>query len=180
MNPLRTYAYLSHTRGLVFDQVRELDDPQYAAVFPIGLGTIGRTLTHIMISEWYYVQRIIGADVPPYAEWPIQDETPPSFAELEATWTKQSADTRAALGTKREWDAVLEYEATGADGIREVITTSPAGLMTQLAFHEVHHRAQVLNMLHQLGSAPLELDFNAFYPRRPADQPEVQKVERRE
>lgn len=41
-------------------------------------------------------------------------------------------------------------------------------IFTQLAFHEVHHRAQVLNMLRQVGCPELgDLDFNALmYSRR--------------
>lgn len=169
MDPLKTYDYLALARQRVFEWVRPLSAEQYAREFPIGRGTLGRTLTHIMISEWYYVQRIQGHTVPPYDQWPIQDEKPPAFAALEAAWTEQAGRTRAALSGVRDWSADLEYHITSDDGRPEIITVSAADIFTQLALREVHHRAQVMNMLRQLGIAAEDLDFNTLmYKRRGA------------
>lgn len=169
MEPLRTYDYLTRTRHQLFDRVRPLSSEQYAREFPIGLGTLGRTLTHVMISEWYYIQRMDQRDVPPYEQWPIRDEQPPPFPDLETIWTRQAGDTRAALGTPRDWNAEIEYRVTDDDGRRMIVTATAAGLFTQLAFHEVHHRAQVLNMLRHLGVQLRDIDFNAtMFARREA------------
>jgi uncharacterized damage-inducible protein DinB len=44
---------------------------------------------------------------------------------------------------------------------------TPADVATQLCFHEVHHRAQAMAMLRQLGVEAQNLDYNAFmYGRR--------------
>jgi uncharacterized damage-inducible protein DinB len=59
------------------------------------------------------------------------------------------------------------------------VNASPADIFTQLALHEVHHRAQALNILRRLGVTFAEdLDYNALmYKRReaapaaPADGP---------
>lgn len=168
MEPLKVYDYLALARERVLDRVRPLGDEQYARQYPIGPGTLGRTLAHIMISEWYYVQRIGRRDVPPYSEWPIQEETPPPFAELEAAWTKQADQTRAALRAVRDWSEDFEYRVTTDEGRQEIVTTSAADLYTQLVLHEVHHRAQVLNMLRHLDVHVDDLDFNTFFKRRPA------------
>ncbi len=170
MEPLKIYDYLMRARGRIFERVRPLSAEQYAREFPIGLGTLGGTLTHIMISEWYYVQRIQGHDVPPYEEWPIQEEKPPPFAALEAAWIEQADQTRAALVAVREWTADFEYFVTTDEGRREIVTASAADLSTQLALHEVHHRAQAMNMLRQLGAAVEDLDFNSFFERREASE----------
>jgi uncharacterized damage-inducible protein DinB len=168
MKPLAIFDYLTRTRQRIFDQVRPLDAEAYAREFPIGPGTLGRTLTHIMISEWYYVQRIAERDVPRYEQWPIKWEDPPAFATLEAAWTEQARETRAALAAVRDWDAKIEYGVTDEDGRSMIITTSAGGLSTQLILHEVHHRAQAMNMLRHLGVPAEDLDFNAFFPRRAA------------
>ncbi len=168
MEPLQTYDYLTLARQRVFDWTRPLDEEQYAREFTVGLGTLGRTLTHIMISEWYYVQRIGERDVPPYEKWPIQQEDPPPFAALEATWTEQAGRTRAALGAVNEWSVDLEYHVTSDDDRPEIVTASAADLFTQLVLHEVHHRAQAMNMLRHLGVAVEDLDFNTFFQRREA------------
>jgi uncharacterized damage-inducible protein DinB len=122
-----------------------------------------------MISEWYYVQRMRGRNVPPYERWPIRWENPPPFAALEAAWVEQAADTRAALDAVRDWSAELEYRVTTDDGRSMIVTASAAGLFTQLILHEVHHRAQAMNMLRHLGVAAEDLDYNAMvFERREA------------
>jgi uncharacterized damage-inducible protein DinB len=168
MNPLRTYDYLCRARALVLDKVRPLTDEQLARVFPIGPGTLARTLTHTMISEWYYVQRMQGRDVPPYAHWPIREEDPPAFAVLECAWREQAAATRHVVEEVLDWDAPFEYTVTDDHGCEMIVTASAADLFTQLVLHEVHHRAQALNMLRTLGVAiDRDIDFNAMmYPRR--------------
>jgi uncharacterized damage-inducible protein DinB len=57
---------------------------------------------------------------------------------------------------------------TTDDGRREIVTASADALFTQLVMHEVHHRAQALNMLRQLGVTVAALDFNSFFERREA------------
>ncbi len=168
MEPLKIYDYLTLTRQRILERVRPLSAEQYARDFPIGRGTLGRTLTHIMISEWYYVQRILGRDVPPDEQWPIQQEHPPPFAALEAAWIEQAENTRAALSEVRDWSADLEYRVTADDDRPEIVTASAADIFTQLVLHEVHHRAQVMNMLRHLGVAAEDLDFNTFFKRREA------------
>ena len=168
MEPLKIYDYLTLSRQRIFQWVRPLSAEQYAREFPIGLGTLGRTLTHTMICEWLYVQRIQGLAVPPYEEWPIQDEKPPPFATLESAWIDQARQTRAALAAVRDWGAELEYQSTRNDRT-SIITASPADIFTQLAFHEVHHRAQAMNMLRHLGTTAEDIDFNTLmYKRRDA------------
>ncbi len=138
MEPLKIYDYLTLARGQIFERVRPLSAEQYAREFPIGHETLGRTLTHIMISEWYYVQRIGERDVPPDGQWPIQQENPPPFAALEAAWIEQADHTRAALSAVRDWSADLEYRVTPDDGRPQIVTTSAGDIFTQLILHEVH------------------------------------------
>lgn len=169
MDRLRTYDYLARARQRVFGWIRPLAPDHYTREFPIGRGTIARTLTHVLASEWYYVQRMLGRDVPPYDRWAIREENAPPLAELETVWAEQARQTRSAISSVRDWDRPLEYRITDDDGRLQIVSASPADQFTQLTFHEVHHRAQVLNMLRHLGVVTDDIDFNALmYPRRPA------------
>jgi uncharacterized damage-inducible protein DinB len=173
MEPLRIYEYLGLARRRVFDWVRPLSAEQYAREFAIGRGTLGRTLTHILGSEWYYVERMRGRDVPPYERWAIREEEPLGLAALEAAWGEQVGRTRAAVGAVRDWSAEFEYRIVNDDGRPEIVTASAADIFTQLVLHEVHHRAQAMNMLRQLGVkvGEVDIDFNAMmYKRRPAPE----------
>ena len=60
MEPLKIYDYLTLARQRIFDWTRPLSAEQYTQEFPIGLGSLARTLTHVMICEWAYVERILG------------------------------------------------------------------------------------------------------------------------
>ncbi len=165
MEPLRTYDYLVLARKRVFEWARPLSADQYGRGFAMGLGSVGKTLTHIMSSEWYYVRRMMKLEVPPQSHWPIRDEQPPEFTALEAAWLEQVGRTRAAIEGMRDWKAEIEYRVEADEGPR-IITASAADIFTQLVLHEVHHRAQVLNMLRQLGVKVEDVDFNALMYRR--------------
>ena len=168
MNPQRTYEYLHLARTRVLQASRSLDLKQHTAPFEMGMGTLGETLTHIMICEWAYVKRIAGEDVPPYDQWIFDDRDPPPLAELENAWATQAERTREVIAQVQDWDTPFEFRGHWEN--RDVIVTaSRADVFTQLVLHEVHHRAQAMNMLRRLGAPVEELDFNTMmYSRRDA------------
>lgn len=170
MEPLKIYDYLVLAREKVFGWVRPLTAEQYTREFPIGLGSLARILTHVMICEYAYALRIEGREAPPYEQFPFQDETPPPFATLEEAWKEQASRTRAVLAAVADWNAKLEYRTM--HGPPMIVTATPADLFTQLAFHEVHHRAQAMNILRQLGVTLEDIDYNALmFQRRQAPAP---------
>jgi uncharacterized damage-inducible protein DinB len=170
MDPLKTYDYLVKARERVFEAVRALPPEQYGREFPIGLKTLGSTLTHVMIVEWAYMERIQGRRLPPYEQWPIQDERPPAFEVIERTWREQAPRTRSAMEAVRDWDREFEYDSRDwavASGKTTLITASPSDIVMQMTLHEVHHRAQVMAMLRELGKPLENLDYGYFmYKRR--------------
>lgn len=170
MNPLRTYNYLVLARKKILDWSRPLSLEQHAQQFPIGLGSLARILTHIMICEWFYIQRMQELTVPPYKEWPIQDETPPRLELIEAEWHAQEPRTIAAIAAVEKasaWGEMITYMAQRDDGKRVEVSATKGDIFTQLVLHEVHHRAQAMNILRQLGVKVEDIDYNAMmYTRR--------------
>jgi uncharacterized damage-inducible protein DinB len=172
MDPLRIYDYLVKARERVFDAVRPLPPEQYGREFPIGLKTLGSTLTHVMNVEWSHMERIQGRRLPPYDSWPIQDERPPAFAVIEQTWREQAPRTRRTLEAVDDWRREFEYDARDwatpemRAGKTTIVTTTASDLFTQMALHEVHHRAQVMAMLRELGKPLENLDFGYFMYKR--------------
>ncbi len=163
MQPLKIYDYLTRSRAIILTGARTLTDEQYRQPFPIGPGSLAAILTHTYISEWYYIERILGRDVPPYEQWPIRDENPPPFAELECRWNEQAARTRDTLANIADWDAPVHYTVTTDDGKTWRVSATIADIATQLALHEMHHRAQALNVLRHLGvTFKDDLDFNSM------------------
>lgn len=169
MDPLKVYDYLIRSRGRLFDWTRPLSTEDYTRQIWEGQRSICQTLTHVMIAEWAYLQRIQSLPLPPYDDWPIREEEPPSFGELERIWNQQAERARTALLGVKSWDSELEYLYTDDDGSRMIINASPSDIFTQLVLHEVHHRGQAMLMLRHLGVSLEDNDYNTLmYKRRPA------------
>jgi uncharacterized damage-inducible protein DinB len=170
LDALRIYDYLILARDRVFDAVRPLDSSAWNRRFDFGLGTIASTLTHLMISEWYYLERLHGCEVPPYSTWPIRYDDPPVFAVVERTWRQQQAAVRETIAAEQDWTRPISWPSFPDDaGRRFRIDVSPSDLISQLVLHEMHHRAQLMVMMRQLGHPLADLDFNALmFKRTPA------------
>jgi uncharacterized damage-inducible protein DinB len=170
MDPLKIYDYLTIARGRLMDAAKILAPEQYLKPFKFGLKSVASTLTHLMISEWYYMERFTGRAVPPYEEWPIKYESPPAFDVVERTWRGQATDVRATLAGERDWGRTITWLSFPNDeGTRFHIVVTPGDLFTQLALHEAHHRSQAMVMLRELGHPLSDLDYNALmFERRPA------------
>lgn len=166
MQQLKTYDYLTRSRQRVFDWVRPLPAEQYQQDFAIGLGSLARTLTHMLLDEWYYVQRMERNDLPPYAHWPIQAEKSLAFAALERAWAEQAERTRSALQAVRDWSEEFDYRVTDDEGKLMNVTVSAGDILTHMTVHEAHHRAQVMNMLRHLGVAIEAIDYDAIMHKR--------------
>lgn len=170
MQPVAIYKYLMLTRRQVFDKVRSLSPEQYNRSFSFGLKTIGSTLAHLMTSEWYYIQHLEGRDVPPYEHWPIHYENPPELDVIEQTWHEQEQRISNVIASERNWQRTitwLSFPDDARDNKHFHITCTAGDLFTQLALHEVRHRAQILVMLRELGT-PLtqDIDYNALMYHR--------------
>jgi uncharacterized damage-inducible protein DinB len=168
--PLALYDYLALARVRVMDAAATLSAADRARVFPVGLGTIDKTLTHTVMAEWFYLRRIGGLEVPAYRTWPHRYEEPPALEVVRAFWDQQAAETRRVIAGERDWRRRISYLALldeGEAGPARTITATPAEIFTQLVLHEVHHRSQVMGMLRQLGVVVEDLDFSAMtYARR--------------
>lgn len=160
MDPIRMYEYLEQTRRRLLDLTRPLGPEKYLQEFPIGLGSLGRIFTHLLISEWYYLERMERREVPPYREWRIQYENPISLVELEAEWAPQAERARLLIRSTRDWSEGLAYHITLDDGRRQHVKATMGDFMTQLVLHESYHRAQISNILRHRGVSAEGLDYN--------------------
>jgi uncharacterized damage-inducible protein DinB len=168
MEHAHVYDVLTKARRRLFDWVRPLSEEQYTRRFPFGLGTIRATLNEIARVELLYSMRLRGEPVPPPPlpdTFPISEARQPTFADLEKVWTAQAPQTRATLARTTDWTNTLTRRIEQGDKV--VITTaSKDEIAVQMLMHEVHHRAQVMAMLKQLGVEAQNLDYIGFVARR--------------
>jgi len=159
-DPVHLYEYLVKARAKLLDCVRQLTPAQYIQEFPFGLKTVRDTVVEIPLAEWTYIRRIRGDEVPPWDDRPFSRFYKTDFPLLERAWKEQAEDTRRTLREITDWTRPVEYVARSADEPPFKVRTTTGGVAAQLFFHEIHHRAQAMAMLRQLGVPAQNLDYS--------------------
>lgn len=162
LDPAEIYEYLVAAREGVLAAVRGLTFAQYTREFPFGKRTLRHTLVEIPLAESNYVRRLRGEPVPPLAEHPFARFYETDFPPLEAAWREQAEVTRQVLRSIEDWTRPVEYVVRQPDRPARRVRTTAGGVATQLLLHEVHHRAQAMAMLRQLGAPVETIDFSAL------------------
>jgi uncharacterized damage-inducible protein DinB len=165
MNFVRVYEILKEARQRLFGWVRPLSQEKYTQSFPFGFRTLHATLIEIARVEHFYGKRLREEPLPSWDDYPISETRQPTFGELERVWTALAGETRATLAGITDWNQTVTRRIDQADKII-VSTATKADLATQLLFHEVHHRAQAMAMLRQLGVEAQDLDYLHFAAKR--------------
>lgn len=156
--PANHYDYLIEARQRVFDRVRALSQAQYARKFPFGHGSIRSTMVHVADTEWWYTSMLEGRPAPE-EQSPFRPFSKMGFRPLEAAWGELAEWTGRTLRGETVWGRPVEDWWTTKRWRRGVRRTA-ADVATQLLFHEVHHRAQVMTMLRLLGVPVQGLDYS--------------------
>jgi uncharacterized damage-inducible protein DinB len=140
----------------VLDACVALSEDQFHRRFEMGVGSLHDTLLHIVRCVEGWTARVQDVD------WPRQPESTHRVAEL-IEMNDESVDRLADLVAKyRREDAlgiVVSKTFYPADASPIDVRFTRGAAITHCLVHGTHHRAQALNMLRQLGVAPLpELD----------------------
>jgi uncharacterized damage-inducible protein DinB len=169
MEYAHVYDVLTQARERLFGWVRPLSQEKYAQRFPFGLGTLRATLVEIAAVELMYGMRLRAEPLPVTpglpADFPISETKQPTFNDLERVWTVQTKRTRETLAAIDDWAQTVSRRLEQGDKVI-ISTASKADIATQMLMHEVHHRAQAMAMLRQLGVEAQDLDYISFVVRR--------------
>ena len=141
---------LSHDRWAtvqILDACGRLTDEQFHRRFEIGPGSLHDTLTHVGGAMRAWTETLAGVAPRPRLESDGQRRTPEQLRSvLEEAWAEFSTQAR-----RRPLDEVVSR--TTKDGKTRQYTRG--AVVAQVVTHAMHHRAQCLNMLRQLGVTPL-------------------------
>ena len=141
---------LSHDRWAtlqILDVCGRLTDEQFHRRFEIGPGSLHDTLTHVAGATRVWTETLANAEPRPRLETDGQRRTPEQLrAVLEEAWAEFRREVR-----RRPLEQVVTR--TTRDGKTRDYTRG--AVVTQVVTHAMHHRAQCLNMLRQLGVTPL-------------------------
>jgi uncharacterized damage-inducible protein DinB len=168
MNFSHFFDYLVKARGRLHEWVGAQPSEVYTRQFGIGLGSIRATLVHTAAAEWAYVERLAGRDVS-LGESPFTVERQPEYEPFAEAWRRRALVTRQALSDLG--DPVRAVEWTSYVGPKPMrVRATAGGIAGQMLFHEVHHRAQVMAMLRQVGVVAENLDYSVLiWDRIPID-----------
>jgi len=131
------------TRNLL-EACAALSGEQFHQGFEMGPGSLHDTTTHILGAMRGWGDMLAGREQRPRLEGPKR--TPQQLLEL---LDEISDDLEASAGAHPADEMV-----TGSRGGRS-FTFTRGGVLTHVTTHGMHHRAQCLNMLRQLGVEPL-------------------------
>lgn len=128
----------------IIDVCKTLPPEQFHQRFDMGPGSLHDTVTHIITAMRVWEDVLSTREVRPRLEG-----TTRTVAQLQALFD-ESASAFAAVARKHPLDEIVVRER---DDHKWVF--SRAGVITHVATHGMHHRAQCINMLRLLGVTPL-------------------------
>lgn len=123
-----------------------LTDTQLDHEFPMGPGTLRKTITHTIAAMRIWADRLGGGPIRPWFDTP--GLTPAALAAI----NREAAADLRRTAFAGPMDQTIEVRR--ADQVRRY---PRAHLIVHVATHGMHHRAQCLNMLRQLGADPASL-----------------------
>ena len=141
---------LSHDRwatAQMLDACARLTDDQFHRRFEIGHGSLHDTLTHVIGAMRALTETLSGAEPRTRLEADGQRRTP---EQLSALLEEAARDFAAEAGRRPLGETVTRRTRDG-----RLLTLSRAAALVHVTTHGMHHRAQCLNMLRQLGVNPL-------------------------
>lgn len=124
----------------------DLTDAQFDREFLMGVGTLRKTITHTIAAMRIWSDRLGGGTIRPWFDTP--NLTPAALADL----NREAAADLRRTAFAGPMEQVIEVQRGD-----QVWRYPRAHLIVHVATHGVHHRAQCLNMLRQLGTDPQAL-----------------------
>lgn len=144
----------------VLDTVSRLAQADFTRDLKSSYGSIRDTLTHIVWSEWIWLQRWNGLSPTPVfspADFPNVESLRKRFQSVA---TERSAFLQGI--TAERLLHVLEYRNVKGEICRYPLWQQ----LHHVVNHSTYHRGQVATMLRQLGAAPAATDLLVYYDER--------------
>ena len=145
------FSYADWAMDQVFRVVGTLDESLLDLEFQLGMGTLRKTLQHLVDAERWWVQNWESE----HAEFP-RGEVPRTFEQIQELYqaTIASRNGKVADLNADEANRIVQVTAGGPITRFRVIES-----MLQLCGHGTHHRAQCLNMIRQVNNNPPAIDL---------------------
>lgn len=131
----------------MLDACGRLSDEQFHRRFELGPGSLHDAMTHVISAMRAWTEPLAGLEAGPRLQDDGRRRTP---GELRALHDEACAKFAAEAGRRPVGEMVVRRTRDG-----RTIELTRGAVLAQVLTHGVHHRAQCLNMLRQLGVAAL-------------------------
>src|SRR5262245_34782018 len=151
------YRYNQWANDRVLEAAAKLSVPDFTKDLGSSYRSVRDTLTHIVWSEWIWLQRWKGIS-PRH----VFDATEfPDVDALKSRWSEHDADQRAFVDAVAgdRLAAVLAYVNLQCQTWKYALWRQ----MYHVVNHSSYHRGQITTMLRQLKAAPVTTDFLVFH-----------------
>ena len=141
---------LSHDRWAteqVLDACAKLTEEQFHRRFDIGPGSLHDALTHVVAAMRAMTESLAGSEPNPRIDSDGRRRTPDELRAL----LDESCRAFEGEARRRPLDEIITRRLR--DG--RTLTMTRAAALVHVPTHGMHHRAQCLNMLKQIGVKPL-------------------------
>lgn len=152
--------YSDWANGQVIDAAERIDDIKLDDPIEMGMGSLRRTMIHLLAGESVWLARWQGKTETPW----FDESEPMAPAAVREAFTRvwRERDTFLAPRT----DADLVKEQTYRDSKGGLYKASLGDMIIQALVHSIHHRAQAVNMIRRLGGAAPDVDY-MYWIRKP-------------
>jgi uncharacterized damage-inducible protein DinB len=138
--------YSEWANGEILSAAAGRTDEQLDRPFEMGMGTLRRTLVHILAGESVWLERWQGRQETP---WPDEEERL-GLEEIRGRLERTSGSREVFLATLR--DEALERRMVYRDSRGLLFAAALGQMMLQVCVHSTLHRAQALHMLRHVGA----------------------------
>ncbi|HJS57114.1 MAG TPA: DinB family protein [Vicinamibacteria bacterium] len=156
------YRYNSWANERTLDAVSRISLADLSRDMKSSHGSIRDTLTHVVWSEWIWLQRWKG--VSPTARFSPTDY--PTVESLREAFRAVDAERSTVLGqlTAERLLHIVEYTNLKGETWRYPLWQQ----LHHVVNHGTYHRGQVVTMLRQLGATPEATDLLVYYDQQSA------------
>jgi uncharacterized damage-inducible protein DinB len=160
----RLHQHRAWVNGNLLDAAAQLSDAQLRTTYPIGQGSIWKSLVHLYAAEYVWLETLLGderpvapGDLPGMIPGNQQGPSPiTSLVELRQQWTTLDQRWLDYLTSDSLNATTLEDlvpKVVSATGVRFV--TRRSDILLHVCTHSQYTTAQIMNMFRQTGLTPL-------------------------
>ncbi len=145
--------YNDAANAMVLAAALPLSDESLDTTFPMGRGSLRKTLLHIWAGESAWLSRWKGVVETP---WPNENDPTP-VTKVQSRIEKTRIERNEFIDGLTENDLQVPQKYRDSKG--ELFEATLGDMLIQGFIHSTHHRAQAVNMLRNVEAGLVELDY---------------------